>query len=142
MNWTPYPNNGCDSFPLGRRVTVYYRNLHKDTWDVHDKKTGLVLGYADTIALEDCRMFVNQKEREHAIEGNQEHRHAWVEGTVIPAPASHGTERIAYDPHQYHSFFYASTGQPISETEVVVMVDGRIYEITKNKHHKQAVYTT
>jgi hypothetical protein len=100
---------------LGKRVKVYF-NLHKKTWSIKDKKTGLVIGYASWIPLKDCDLKVSEKGRQRVLREKRKNVHAYVEGTVSfdvadKSEITHG--KFTYNPYKYDSFVRFINNEPV-----------------------------
>lgn len=109
----------------GQRVQVY-RNLNRPgtTYSIRDKKTGLVLGHAKHILLNNCIFRVNQVGRQKVVETKHKSIHAWVEGHfgVIHAGDDDLFSKgptVRYDPYKDESFVYVESGEPIHSAGVV-----------------------
>ena len=64
------------------RVQVY-RNLHNGLISIQDLSTGLVLGHADAIDLEEANFIVREAGRQQVIREQRKNVHAFVRGKVI-----------------------------------------------------------
>ena len=86
------------------RVQVYY-NLHKHKWSVKNKKTGLVIGHCDYIALGNAKYTVQKGGRARVLKDQTKNVHAWVEGDINPNQALEGSIReVTYNPYKYETF--------------------------------------
>lgn len=66
-----------------QKIVKVYRNLHNGKLSIKDKKTGLVLGHCDGIALRDAFFNVNQNGIKRIRERKRKEVVATVEGEVI-----------------------------------------------------------
>lgn len=100
---------------LGRRVKVYF-NLHKKTWSIKDKSTGLVIGYANYVPMKDCVFKVSEAGRQRVLKEKRKNVHAYVEGTISfdtldKSELYHGD--FTYNPYKYDSFVHFINGKPV-----------------------------
>lgn len=64
------------------KVKVYY-NLHNHKWSIKDSKTGLVLGYATNILLQNAIAKVSELGRQRVLLTKHKNVHAILEGTLV-----------------------------------------------------------
>lgn len=117
----------------GQRVHVY-RNVNKPgtTYSIRDKKTGLVLGHARNILLNNCIFVVNQVGRQRVVETKRKRIHAWVEGHFGVIHAAHDDlfskePIVKYDPYKNESFIYEDNGEPIRSSSVVYINERGVF---------------
>jgi len=60
-----------------------YRNLNNGLISIQDLSTGLVLGHADAIDLEEANFIVREAGRQQVIREQRKNVHAFVRGKVI-----------------------------------------------------------
>lgn len=112
-----------------QRVHVFY-NLHKGGYSIKDKKTGLVVAYADTVRLENCVFRVQQGGRQKTIAEKRKRVHAIVEGDFLRAGRPEITrdmEKVYYNPYTTEEFTSTVTGQHVFQSETVVFADKVCY---------------
>ena len=87
-----------------------YKNLTKDTWSIQDYKTRKVIGYSDTIRLEDAKFIVSQAGRQRVLREGKKYVHAFVVGTLVEKWTLTGSfETVRYNPKEYDFFFTEPT---------------------------------
>tara|TARA_R100000664_G_C2750378_1_gene137677 strand:- start:417 stop:839 length:423 start_codon:yes stop_codon:yes gene_type:complete len=59
-----------------------YRNLNNGLLSIQDRKTGLIVGYAESLKMEGCDFIVRLKGRELAREEKQRNVHAFIIGII------------------------------------------------------------
>lgn len=67
------------------KVYVYY-NLHQHVWSIvamEGEHRGRVLGHADSVALEDCKMKVREKGRQRVLLEGKKNQHAGIVGNLL-----------------------------------------------------------
>lgn len=109
----------------GQRVHVFF-NLHKGGYSIKDKKTGLVVAYADTVLLENCIFRVQQGGRQKTIAEKRKRVHAIVEGDFVRAGRPEATikmEKVYYNPYTTEEFTSTVTGQHVFEADKVAFAD-------------------
>lgn len=123
----------------GKRVKVYF-NLHKKTWSIKDKKTGIVIGYANWLPMKDCKFKVSEKGRQRVLKEKRKNVHAYVEGTISfetlhKSEVQHGS--FTYNPYKYDSFvrFINGVVTPINGADYVTLgcLNKRPYQNYENK---------
>lgn len=113
----------------GQRVHVFY-NLHKGGYSIKDKKTGLVVGYADTVRLANCLFRVQQGGRQKTIAEKRKRVHAIVEGDFLRAgrpEITQNMEKVYYNPYTTEEFTSTVTGEHVFKSEAVVFADKVCY---------------
>lgn len=106
----------------GQRVFVY-RNLHKNTWSIRDVSTGLVLGYSDTLTLNNVTFTVSEKGRQRVLKEKVKNVHAGVVGDYVSSDiiSLKGCLEITYNPYLYDSFVNKATGDKVFNAPTVKM---------------------
>lgn len=109
----------------GQSVQVYY-NLHQGGYSIRDKKTGLVVGYAQNVLLRQCVFKVSEKGRQKVIEQKKKFVHAFIEGVFLDADLEHPSElgaKVYYNPYLTEKFTVLKTGQAVNAAEKVFCID-------------------
>jgi len=92
-----------------------YKNLHKDTWSVRDRKTGRVVAHQDEVHVLDAKFVVQPSGRERVLQEGRKNVHAFVRGTLATYQEVLDDPRtfylvtpylIRYNPYQEDYFFY------------------------------------
>lgn len=106
---------------LGKKVRVYF-NLHKKTFSVQDRKTGLVILHTDKIFLTDVKYNVRQGGREKVLREKKKNVHAFIEGTICDGKSvKMPLDAVTYNPYKYDSFVIRSSEKPIYSSEKAVL---------------------
>ena len=63
----------------GKSVSVY-RNLSRKCFSIRDKKTGLVVAYADGFRIENAKCKVYESGRHRVLKNKQKNVHAMIDG--------------------------------------------------------------
>ena len=110
---------------MEQRVDVY-RNLHKSTWSIRDRTTGLVVGHASSVLVRDATFVVQPAGRRRAMAEGRKNVHAFVRGTIDPLPRVTTFEapcstRVSYNPYKAGHFVVAGTGEAVTGAPIVVL---------------------
>lgn len=125
-----------------------YKNLHNSLWSIRDVKTNLVVGYAKTVELKDCKLIVCEAGRQRVLREKQKNVHAYVRGSIkgtigfkafknrtIPTtPAISLTDgyspncSLYYNPYKVSSFVDKLTGCPVTECDHVLLSNNVLYD--------------
>ena len=107
-----------------RKLIQAYRNLNKPgvVYSLRSKKTGLVIGYAPKVAIDDAELRVQEGGRQRVIREKRKSVHAFVEGCWDedgqgPKPPT----KLRYSPYLYDSFVRDDTKAPVHEAERVLL---------------------
>lgn len=87
------------------KVTVYW-NLHRNCWSIRHK--GKVIGYADSLMLNDVTFKVYEASRQRVIREKKKNVHAFACGTLLEkngVKPENMNRAISYNPYRF-SFFY------------------------------------
>lgn len=115
----------------GQKVQVY-RNLNRPgiTYSIRDVATGLVLGHADRVLLNNCRFVVKESGRRRVLRTKKKNVHAYVVGHfgIIHAGDhllfSEGTE-VKYDPY-FNERFVDGKSRPVESAGVVYISENGV----------------
>lgn len=104
-------------------VHVYY-NLHQGGFSIRDKKTGLVVAYAETLKLENATFKVSEKGRQHVIREQRKRVHAFVEGEFIwgnqELPDLSEYQTVYYNPYLTPYFTIVETNAAVYEAKEII----------------------
>ena len=114
MNRTHQP------FDPSSPVKVYW-NLHRHLYSV--QQNGLVVGHAESVALNDVKFKVSQAGRNRVLNEKRKNVHAFIIGTVATS-GTVGEMRITYNPYKYSSFVDREKETPIFAASSVAL-EGR-----------------
>ena len=99
-----------------QKVRVY-RNLHKQgtVYSIQDARTGLVLGYSESVLLSGVAFKVSEAGRQRVLQTGRKNVHAFCEGRY------EGTEQarvamqdaVSYNPRKNQTFVRTFDGSPI-----------------------------
>lgn len=118
---------GERSLKVGDKVKVY-RNLKNGKFSIMDAKTGLVVAYADRLALKDVKFTVQAGGQAKARETGQRNVHAFVVGTYIgDYYTPKGTTEVYYNPFNTDTFQLKRTGTPMQEAPFAWFSDGKVF---------------
>lgn len=121
----PYKGRRVD---VGQKVKVY-RNLHRKTYSIADAASGLVLGYADRITLQDAEFKVGQAGRQRVLQEQRKNVHAYVVGTLIYAAGEGLSRKVRYNPYHYPTFVNDASMPVYTASLVTLAEDGVTYEV-------------
>lgn len=107
----------------GEKVKVYF-NLHQHVFSIVAK--GLVVGYADELALTDGYTRVSEKGRQRVIKEKRKNVHAYVHG-IVSMPHNKPLETsLYYNPYEVPQFVEYETREPVGRLEAVQLKGKRI----------------
>jgi hypothetical protein len=114
----------------GQRVQVYY-NLHQGGYSIKDKKTGLVVAYADNVLLKNnCKFKVSESGRQKVIQEKRKRVHAFIEGDFIQGDEYYDVshlDRIYYNPYITPLFTDMNDGSNVMVSSIVYCIDKVCY---------------
>jgi len=117
-----------------------YRNLHNGKLSIKEKASGLVVGYCDTIELQNARFKVNTKGVARIRAKQRKEVVATVQGgirsltgfisrlgrgyhEVLPYLVKVPTQAVAFNPYKFTSFVNADTLEPVYTADLC-RIDG------------------
>jgi hypothetical protein len=114
-----------------------YKNLHKDTWSVRDRSTGLVVDHQDHVMIKDAQFIVQPAGRARVLREQKKNVHAFIRGTLVPQspPATRENgwmgamkwaTRVSYNPY-LEGEFLSDDGVIWKEAPVVAMTPNGCY---------------
>ena len=112
---------------IGLTVKVY-RNLTRKTLSVQQKQK--VIGYTDSILLENVTFLVGQSGRLRVLETKQKNVHARVKGTCLALKVEEleGAIQVTYNPFKHAHFHCVKTGRGIKKAALTsIQANGKIY---------------
>lgn len=118
------------------KVDVYW-NLHKKTFSVRNRQTGLVELHSDLVEVFDATFVVQPAGREKVLETGRKNVHAFVRGVLGGFIPENDVDywlpnEAKYNPFKRGTFVDAETGKPmLDEVELVLCVKqhgkGKVY---------------
>lgn len=109
---------------VGKRLKIYY-NLHKHCLSLQYK--GKIIGYADSISLENVELKVSQSGRERVLRDKRKNVHAYVIGTVVEKAWNNLKAMVTYNPYKYSTFVNRETLEPVYNKKYCTIKDKNIY---------------
>ena len=107
-----------------------YKNLHKKTWSIRDRKTGRVVAHQDNVHVLDAKFVVQPSGRERVLQERRKNVHAFVRGTlatyeeVIDRPEKFyliTPYLVRYNPYQVDHFFYGNPENRIDKADLAIL---------------------
>ena len=107
-----------------------YKNLHKKTWSIRDRKTGRVVAHQDNVHVLDAKFVVQPSGRERVLQERRKNVHAFVRGTlatyeeVIDRPEKFyliTPYLVRYNPYQADHFFYRNPENRIDKADLAIL---------------------
>ena len=105
-----------------------YRNLHKHTWSIRDRKTGKVIAHQDAVNVLDAKFVVQPAGRQRVLQEARKNVHAFVRGTLATYQEVLDDPRtfylitpyiVRYNPYQAGHFFYHNLDNRIDKADMV-----------------------
>lgn len=125
--FTPY--KGREVTP-GQRVFVY-RNLHNNKYSIADAASGLVLGHAHNLRIEDASFIVREAGRQRVLKERRKNVHAFVCGYFEDDCASHfDATLVTYNPYKSGTFTQKNeegAAEPITAAASVSFTAAGVY---------------
>lgn len=103
------------------KVKIYW-NLHRKCWSVQHK--GKIIGYADSILLNDVIFKVSEKSRQRVIQEKKKNVHAFACGTLVERnikKPENMNRAISYNPYRFGFFFDKVSLQPVQNCKSLFM---------------------
>lgn len=103
-----------------------YSNLHQGGDSIRDKKTNIVVAYADNVLLENCVFKVSEKGWQKVIEEKRKRVYAFIEGDFIEAVHPHDIhymDKIYYNPYVTPLSTYTGDGSHLLKSALRYCVD-------------------
>ena len=109
-----------------------YRNLHKNTWSILNRRTGRVIARTDNVVVKNVKFVVQPGGRKRVIEEERKNVHAFVRGTVSPVPTVTATQglfnvQVKYNPYilepdpRAGHFYKVETKEIVGEADMVIL---------------------
>lgn len=108
----------------GQKVKVYF-NLHKKLFSIQDAKTGLVIGHADSVNLEDVTFKVSEAGRKRVLREKRKNVHAFVIGHYVADKAGDEKNSAYYNPYKTANFLDTDS-KPLFKANSVTCIDKQI----------------
>ena len=106
-----------------------YRNLHKNTWSILNRRTGRVIARTDNVVVKNVKFVVQPAGRQRVIDEGRKNVPAFVRGTISTTPPDMMVTNVQVkynpyilepDPRAGH-FYEVDTEETIGENEWVVL---------------------
>jgi hypothetical protein len=112
-----------------------YYNLNKKVFSARDTKTGLVdkTKYSNTIQLRNCYFKVSEAGRQRVLRQKRKNVHAGIVGEIVSINFDgrdidlDSLTEIYYNPYKCSLFEEKKSKKPVSDAEIVYLIDKRIY---------------
>ena len=107
-----------------------YKNLHKKTWSIRDRKTGRVVAHQDNVHVLDAKFVVQPSGRERVLQEGRKNVHAFVRGTLATYQEVLDDSRtfylitpyiVRYNPYQADHFFYGNPENRIDKADLAIL---------------------
>ena len=107
-----------------------YRNLHKKTWSIRDRKTGRVVSHQDEVNVLDAKFVVQPAGRRKVLQEGRKNVHAFVRGTLATYQEVLDDSRtfylitpyiVRYNPYQADHFFYRNPENRIDKADLAIL---------------------
>ena len=113
-----------------------YKNLHKDTWSIRNRKTGRVVGHSDIVHITNAKFVVQPAGRQRVLQELRKNVHAFVRGTLSickgeRAPCVDGRhyvwqefanpKKIVYNPYESDRFRFKKSGKSVTHAMEVIL---------------------
>jgi hypothetical protein len=107
------------------KVRVYY-NLHRSCLSIQTRtaRGWRVTRHTDAIALADARLVVSAAGRARVLREQRKNVHAYLVGTVVPAPSFPLPVAVTYNPYKLSTFATVDGLAPIHRA-TLLHVEGR-----------------
>lgn len=109
-------------------IAEVYRNLHRDTYSIRNKATGLVSFYSNHVVLQSGHKNVHAFVRGALVARGVRARDKLSE-VKLDFCLSHKLQEITYNPRKYASFVVKDTLYPIYGTEFVLLSPKAVYAL-------------
>jgi hypothetical protein len=114
----------------GQRVQVYY-NLHQGGYSIKDKRTGLVVGYANNVLItKQVKFKVQQAGRRKTIQEKRKRVHAYIEGDFQGADMEYdysNLNKVYYNPYETEHFTDVHDGSQVHLSTIAFCTDKVCY---------------
>lgn len=105
-------------------------------FSIRSRETGLVVAYASSVTLLDCRFVVSEKSRQRVLERQVRTVHSVVRGYFHSADDLHdlGLYKVGYyNPYVTPTFINEETNEPVFEANEVYCCGSRAYFKNQSK---------
>lgn len=114
----------------GQKVKVYL-NLHMmGRFSIQDHKTGLVVGYADSVILKNVQFRISKSGQARARKERRRNVHAVAVGIYVAADQERPEElsrKGYYNPFQVDTFVNEETREPLHSADFLYCHNKRVY---------------
>lgn len=114
----------------GQKVKVYLNLNMMGRFSIQDQRSGLVVGYADTVLLEDVQFRVSKSGQERARRERRRNVHAVAVGYFVDADIHHpeSLNKVGYyNPFLVDTFVDESTREPLHRAGLLFCCKKRVY---------------
>jgi hypothetical protein len=115
---------------VGQKVKVYLNLNMMGRFSIQDHKTGLVVGYANSVLLKDVQFRISKSGQERARRERRRNVHAVAVGIFLAADQERPEELRRtgyYNPFRVDTFVDEETQKPIHEAELLFCHNKRVY---------------
>ena len=104
-----------------------YRNLHKKTWSIRDRRTGRLLGHTDNVIIIDAKFIVQPAGRQRVLREQRKNVHAFIRGKMLDsiyafmATNPLCNAQVTYDPYYTDHFYQIGTKEAVKEASFVTL---------------------
>lgn len=117
-----FKSNKNRTVEIGKKVKVYY-NLHKQTFSI--EQNGLVVGYADTVRIENATYAVSEAGRQRVLKEKRKNVHATVRGNLLGFEAGPEETPAYYNPYKVKTFVKPD-GSPLLKSDTATLINKQI----------------
>jgi hypothetical protein len=112
--------------------TRIYRNLRTGTMSLQQKfgNSWLVIGHVTDVVIKHPKFYVSEPGRKRVIKERQKNVHAYSTGTLvnnIVLEKLPDLQEIYYCPYAQSYFSWKQTGEPITQADLLVVIDNRVF---------------
>ena len=110
------------------KVKAYF-NLHKRTFSIvamEGDQKGRVIGYADTLHMEDVEFKVSEAGRQRVLREQTKNVHAYVVGNLVDTPQVKHQTPITYNPYKYNTFVVKGIESPVYKAKGATLQNKQI----------------
>lgn len=105
------------------KVDVYF-NLHKKVFSIRsrEKETrGKVIKHTDNATIKNAKFVVSEKGRQRVLRERRKNVHAQIRGDLVSSGDINNPKKAYYNPYTKSSFVNYHTGEPVKESDMVVL---------------------
>ena len=105
------------------KVDVYF-NLHKKVFSIRsrEKETrGKVIKHTDNATIKNAKFVVSEKGRQRVLRERRKNVHAHIRGDLVSNGDITNPKTAYYNPYTKSSFVNYHTGEPVKQSDMVVL---------------------